>query len=649
MENAYALHSLVHSEIVAERLKAQGIEIVEDVADIPEGESVIISAHGAGLGTIAKAKSRNLKIVDATCPSVAKVHADLERFAGSGCAVAIIGHKEHIEVKGYLDTLRSAGMEENMIFAIPDVATAAAVEVVGRKLAVVSQTSFNSADVEKIVEILGRRNSLEVAAKVCAATAERQEAVRRFGGDAVLVLGSKSSSNTRRLCEVAPVKSMLASSLDEVRALDLKGIDRLGVTSGASTPESFFKQALSLLAKRIAVMLALAFAALNLPAADEIQEIGGVKYICRDGMCLPLEEAQAQNAATNAPAAATAEAAAEKISPRKAEGYMDEEAFAKFLANEKEESAIPYDAGIALLVLLALAGGLAMNLTPCILPMVPVNLMIIGPSAARGLWYALGMTLAYGTLGVAAAFGFSAFGAIQSSAWFNLAVAAVFAALSLALSGIWTLDLTRRRSAITSKVADRRGIVFLVTMGAVSAVLAGACVAPVLVAFLVLTADLFAEGKKAALLLPFALAFGMALPWPFAAAGMKLLPRPGAWMKWVNRIFAAVVMVMALWYLHLALIGFGILGAVDKPGSVEVSGLEAALENSPRPVLVDCWASWCKNCSAMEKVLASEKVKAELKRGNYSVIKVRSEDLGELRSIRGFETVKGLPAFVIFE
>jgi thiol-disulfide isomerase/thioredoxin len=120
-------------------------------------------------------------------------------------------------------------------------------------------------------------------------------------------------------------------------------------------------------------------------------------------------------------------------------------------------------------------------------------------------------------------------------------------------------------------------------------------------------------------------------------------------MKWVNRIFAAVVMVMARWYLHLALIGFGILGAVDKPGSVEVSGLKAALENSPRPVLVDCWASWCKNCSAMEKVLASEKVKAELKRGNYSVIKVRSEDLGELRSIRGFETVKGLPAFVIFE
>ena len=112
------------------------------------------------------------------------------------------------------------------------------------------------------------------------------------------------------------MKSMLASSLDEVRALDLKGIERLGVTSGASTPESFFKQALSLLAKRIAVVLALAFAALNLPAADEIQEIGGVKYICRDGMCLPLEEAQAQNAATNAPAAATAAASRFPISTK---------------------------------------------------------------------------------------------------------------------------------------------------------------------------------------------------------------------------------------------------------------------------------------------------------------------------------------------
>jgi thiol:disulfide interchange protein len=259
------------------------------------------------------------------------------------------------------------------------------------------------------------------------------------------------------------------------------------------------------------------------------------------------------------------------------------------------------------------------------------------------------MTFAYGSLGVAAAFGFSAFGAVQSSPWFNLAVAAVFAALSLALSGIWTLDLTRRRSAVTSKVADKRGILFLVTMGAVSAVLAGACVAPALVAFLVLTADLFAEGKTAALLLPFALALGMAVPWPFAAAGLKLLPRPGAWMKWVHRIFVLAVMAMAVWYLRLALIGLGLFGVADKQGSVEVSDLEAALANSPRPVLVDCWASWCKNCSAMDKVLSSPEVKAALKRGNYSVIKVRSEKLGELRRIRGFEAVKGLPAFAIFE
>jgi thiol:disulfide interchange protein len=441
---------------------------------------------------------------------------------------------------------------------------------------------------------------------------------------------------------------MLASSLDEVRALDLKGIDRLGVTSGASTPESFFKQALSLLAKRIAVVLALAFAALNLPAADEIQEIGGVKYICRDGMCLPLEEAQAQNAATNAPAAATAEAAAEKISPRKAEGYMDEEAFTKFLANEKEESAIPYDAGIALLVLLALAGGLAMNLTPCVFPMIPVNLMIIGKSARRAAVYGLGMMLAYGLLGLAAALGGLAFGVIQSSPWFNLAVAVVFLVLSISLGGGLRIDFSKHRTAFVS--AKGAGDVYAFLMGAVSAALAGACVAPVLIAVLLFTADLYAKGNLFALALPFVMGLGMALPWPIAGAGMKILPKPGAWMKWVNRFFALIIFAFALFDARLSYMGFA------KPSSSPASGESDALymtcdnfslEGLKRPVLVDCWASWCKNCSAMDAVLSRPKVSQELRK--FTFIKLQAEDISKLIKMPGFSMIKGLPAFVVFE
>jgi thiol:disulfide interchange protein len=282
--------------------------------------------------------------------------------------------------------------------------------------------------------------------------------------------------------------------------------------------------------------------------------------------------------------------------------------------------------------------------------MITVNLMIIGSSAVRGCWYALGMTLAYGALGLAAATGFAAFGAIQSNAWFNLAAGAVFSALAAALAGFWTLDFAGGRSALAGKIGNRGGFLFPLTMGALSAVLAGACVAPVLVAFLVLTADLYAKGETTALALPFAIGLGMALPWPFAAAGMKVLPRPGAWMKWVNRVLALTLAAMAVRYFKLSLAGFGVFAAGaggEGVESVTPAEFPAALERASRPVLVDCWASWCKNCAAMEKVIGSEKVRLAIK--DFTLIRLQAEDIGELRRLKGFEGIKGLPAFVIFE
>jgi thiol:disulfide interchange protein len=206
--------------------------------------------------------------------------------------------------------------------------------------------------------------------------------------------------------------------------------------------------------------------------------------------------------------------------------------------------------------------------------------------------------------------------------------------------------------------ASRAGLAVPFFLGALSAVLAGACVAPILVSVLVLTARLYAEGNVIALALPFVLGLGMALPWPFLGAGMKVLPKPGAWMKHVNRIFAVVVLLFAAYYGYLAWKGWtrgasvapksdGIPGAVEAtPDTFEDVFAEA--EEKGKPILVDCWATWCKNCAAMERTtFRNADVVAELK--GYTVVRLQAEDIAALRKVPGFEGVKGLPAFAVFE
>ena len=378
----------------------------------------------------------------------------------------------------------------------------------------------------------------------------------------------------------------------------------------------------------------------------EVQVIGGQKYECRDGLCYLVEDDT--SLASGEGAASTLDGPA-----RIAQGYMRAEEFIAFLEGEEVGSLAGH--GLWVMLLLVLLGGLAMNLTPCVLPMVPINLMIIGRSAGRGAAYGLGIALAYGALGVGAAVGGLAFGDIQGSPWFNAAVSVLFVGLALALLDVWFIDFAKFRSGAARRGTGSAGFAFAFGMGAMSAVLAGACVAPVLISVLLLTTDLVAKGNRFAILLPFVMGVGMALPWPFAGAGMKVLPKPGAWMKWVNRVFGVVVLGFAAWYGMLAWRGFagsveslGAIGAIGSIGSIE--SLEAVGERiagAKRPVLVDCWATWCKNCSAMDAVMADEKVKRALE--PFEVLRVQAEDISELRKVRGFESVKGLPAFVIFE
>lgn len=370
------------------------------------------------------------------------------------------------------------------------------------------------------------------------------------------------------------------------------------------------------------------------PSVDAKPEV-----VCKDGMCYLVEDEAVSANAVSVPAS----------SVRLAQGYMGEDEFLRFLSGADSGGGMNFqNMGFALLVLAVLLGGLMMNLTPCVLPMIPVNLMIIGKSARRGAFYGLGIALTYGALGLAAAFGSLAFGAIQGSAWFNLGVAAVFFVLALALGGLFHIDFSGRRS--TASGLRGLGDFYAFFMGSLSAVLAGACVAPVLIAVLLLTADFYAKGNASALALPFVMGLGMALPWPAAGAGMKVLPKPGAWMKWVNRFFALVVLAFALWYARLAYIGFFPAPAPERsavPGVSSMTCDDFSLEGLKRPVLVDCWASWCKNCAAMDAVLERPKVAAALR--NYTLVKLQAEDISKLRKIPGFESVKGLPAFAVFE
>ena len=310
--------------------------------------------------------------------------------------------------------------------------------------------------------------------------------------------------------------------------------------------------------------------------------------------------------------------------------------------------------GAWLLIGIILLGGLALNLTPCVLPMIPINLAIIGAGAVggsrlrgalRGGAYGLGIALAYGVLALIPALTGTAFGAIQSAWWFNAAIAVVFVALALALFDVFMIDLTR----FSGPGSGKKGAAAAFVAGAVSAVLAGACVAPVLLAVLLLTADGVAQGAWWMLCLPFVLGVGMALPWPIAGAGLAFLPKPGVWMNWVKKGFGVVVLLFAAHYGWVAVRGLLPSEGLDGANLPAIEAAIAEARADGKPVLLDFWGTACKACEEMEaETFPDPAVQKELER--FVFLKVRM-DLAD-RAIRPTQerfAIKGLPTYVVIE
>ena len=243
LRDVYCLHALVHNEIVIGDMKALGFRFVDRIEDVPDGATVVFSAHGVSPRVREAAAARHLTVVDATCPYVAKVHAAARDFARRGLPVVILGDPDHVEFQGIAGEVPAP-------LTVAEALSPASPLAEGARLGVVAQTTMNADDVARQVADLRTRYAVETAAEVCRATKERQDAGRAFAGDAVLVLGSRTSANSKRLADVAAAtgkRAFLAGTMDEVRALDLAGVATLGVTSGASTPERFFADAVRFL------------------------------------------------------------------------------------------------------------------------------------------------------------------------------------------------------------------------------------------------------------------------------------------------------------------------------------------------------------------------------------------------------------------
>ena len=236
----YVRHEVVHNKFVVDDLRNKGAVFVEELDEVPTGNTVIFSAHGVSLAVREEAEKRGLRVFDATCPLVTKVHVEVSRMREQGREIIMIGHKGHPEVEG---TMGQVGTGIHLVETPEDVAHLQIADP--ELLAYVTQTTLSVDDAATIVDALRQRFPTIAGPKkddICYATQNRQDAVKFMTpyADVVFVVGSKNSSNSNRLREVAELRGVPAYLIDNAAGIEptwLEGKRRIGVTAGASAPE----------------------------------------------------------------------------------------------------------------------------------------------------------------------------------------------------------------------------------------------------------------------------------------------------------------------------------------------------------------------------------------------------------------------------
>lgn len=246
----YVRHEIVHNKYVVDDLRKKGAIFIDDLADVPAGQTLVFSAHGVPQSVRQEAAARGFNVFDATCPLVTKVHVEVAKMRREGCEVIMVGHEGHPEVEGTM------GQAEDGMYLVENVADVAALQVKDpERLAYVTQTTLSVDDAAAVTAALKARFPLIREPKkgdICYATQNRQDAVKFMAPqvDLVLVVGSPTSSNSNRLREVGEKMGTEARMIDNASELDpawLVGKRRIGVTAGASAPELLVNELIAVL------------------------------------------------------------------------------------------------------------------------------------------------------------------------------------------------------------------------------------------------------------------------------------------------------------------------------------------------------------------------------------------------------------------
>lgn len=250
----YVFHEIVHNRHVVEGFSRRGVKFVQAMEEVPPGARLVFSAHGVSPAVREEARKKGLELlIDATCPLVEKVHREVRRFAAQGYGIILVGHRDHDEIAG------TSGEAPDRVQIVGSIEEARAVTVPDpEKVAVLTQTTLSVDDTREIIEELRKRFPKIVTPPkedICYATQNRQDAVKELAlqVDLVLVVGSPNSENSNQLCRVAGSRGVRVHLINDYREIDprwLEGVEKVGITSGASVPESLVQETLQYFRRR---------------------------------------------------------------------------------------------------------------------------------------------------------------------------------------------------------------------------------------------------------------------------------------------------------------------------------------------------------------------------------------------------------------